>query len=280
MSKRPILCCLSLIMLLAFMLTGCSGSEGNMEDKTPPERPVMIPHLGDTGDDESMIDSLFTQYYGYVDLDDDHNGIDAFPGENYIQLAWMPLDTQVKSIQVYRYSPDGTGSQTPSLVGTLSNDSTPESWLDNTLGSGTVDPTDKTWYYFIKVFDESGNAAVSDTVSYTLKPQPLPISPYSNEVIASSDDLAFNWDTTSGCNLYRVLLFDADTNECVWHNDWNMEGGLEPMVQYSDTGSPALVVNHNLYWRVDALGSAGEALGSESAEIPFRVGNPAKVKKP
>ena len=88
------------LIILFLLLVSCSGEDVLQNDTTPPIKPQMIPHLGDTGD----VSSGVTQNY-YVNEEFEFNGIDAVQGEDWIKIQWERVsDDDAQLIEIYRFN--------------------------------------------------------------------------------------------------------------------------------------------------------------------------------
>ncbi|HNW99852.1 MAG TPA: hypothetical protein PLE74_05820 [Candidatus Cloacimonadota bacterium] len=249
-----------LVILVILVLMGCSGKEMITKDKIPPTKPLLIPHLGDTGDSP---DSVYYQD-NWVLLTDDSNGIDAVPDVDGIRLSWSHLlDLDLATIKIWRFN----DYSTPRVIKEIS--ATEESFTDTKNETMNGDSIYYAYSYFIEVFDQSGNSTKSDTVSYRLLEKQLPHSPANGDVLSTMAGLHFVFDTSNDYSKYRVLLFDEFHN-LLWSTDIQTEHEVTYSIPY--TGS--MFTNRTLAWRVDALewdNNLHIYIGSESHEMTFRV---------
>lgn len=254
---------LLLVLLALLLLWGCSGDDDKDKDKTPPTTPVMIPHLGDTGDPRIMINDA------WVEISDDNNGIDTVPEGQWIRLAWEPfIDNDLSHLKIYRFSdlePDaGEIAEIPANS---------ISYLDK----GPL--VERSWYsYYIELFDASGNSSVSDTVSYAILTKPNLISP-ANGASVSTSGLYLEWDAADdGSGFYRVLVWDEEL-ELLWYYDVNVEivdeeDDMQIIKCPFPVMSPVIASGSTLRWRVDYFDWDEEHqmyMGSESNERIFHV---------
>ncbi len=244
-----------LIIGLMLLLIGCSGDDDESVDKVPPTKPVLIPHLGDTGDgtitynDETLI------------LNDANNGIDAESVNNGIRLMWEPLifDNDLERITIYRFM----NSNTDDIV--LVDYVTAEEveYTDDTINNDLV--FDNLFSYYIEVADQAGNSTFSDTVSYKLMYKPILNYPDNgtivNDDLASEEGLKFLFYSTEQVDKFRVLLFN-ENSELIWIDNVNVDA--EDLVSNYDGGS---LSPGSYSWRVDAFRYDNELefyYGSES----------------
>lgn len=247
-----------LLGLSLFGFFACSGEDDADKDSTPPSMPVLIPHLGDTGDAPVLIGDQL------VNLTDDNNGIDTVPEGNWIKLNWEPfIDNDLSHLKVFRFS--DIDAEVQEIAHIPAN---AISYLDQ---SALVE---RTWYsYFIELFDASGNSAVSDTVSYAILQKSNLISPANGEIVNTAD-LKFFWniaDDRSGS--YRVLVWDEE-NELLWSGELPLANEENPLTMTFPIISPPIPSGTTLRWRVDYFDWDEEHLmfmGSESAERIFYV---------
>jgi len=245
------------LALLSFF--GCSGEDDPGTDTTPPATPVLIPHLGDTGDPPVLIDDVL------VTLTDENNGIDTVPDGQWIRIMWKPfIDNDLSHLKVYRFSDIEPDASEIAHIPANAN-----SYLDQ----GPL--VERTWYsYYIELFDASGNSAVSDTVSYAILAKTNLMYP-DNGAVVSTTGLEFMWsiaDDRSGS--YRVLVWD-ENNELVWHNDLPVVNEENPYLTMPfPIINPPIPSGTTLRWRVDYFDwdEVNQMyMGSESAERIFHV---------
>ncbi len=226
----------------------------------PPAKPILIPHLGDTGD---STDSLYFNG-AWVVIQDETNGIDAIPEVDGIKISWEPLhDSDLDHIQVYRFNEISA----PKMIASIS----PSQVSFNDMKNVTMSP-DSIYFeysYFIKVFDQMGNSTTSDTVSYRLLDKQMLHSPQNNATLESMNGLSFEFDTSGTSMKYRVLLFD-ESHELLWSSDILSVSENTYNIYY--TGQ--LFTNQTFKWRVDAFdwdSGLNMNIGSESHEYTFTV---------
>ncbi len=249
MRSLPLITILGILLLL-----GCSGKDRITVDKIPPVSPIMIPHLGDTGDG-------FVQHNNQtIYLNEDNNGIDAVPDEDWFQISWEHLlDTDLDYIRIFRF--DNIYNQ-PMLI-----DSVKYSNIDYYIDDTDTLFTHRKYSYFIEAIDQSGNSAVSDTVTYALISKQILTSPAYDEVTDPSN-LTFEWQKSGFVSKFRLLIFDYNHEE-YWHYD--IDVAFEP--DFFSVAAPVGLFEEyesdHIYWRVDAFDTDYELdilIGSESNE--------------
>lgn len=254
---------LGYIILLLVLLTGCAGEDNSGKDTTPPTRPVLIPHLGDPGDNPIYINGAL------VEITDENNGIDTVPTGQMIRISWEPLvDTDLSHMKIFRFSDIDT---TTVEIDEIQANRT--SYLDQ----GPL--VERVWYsYFVELFDASGNSAVSDTVSYAILAKPYLISP-DHGSIQNTSNLKFMWnraDDSSG--FYRVLVWNQD-RKLIWHTDFNLATEDDPLflpfpIIVPGPGEDPILSGDMLTWRIDYFDWDEQYqmyMGSESEERVFIV---------
>ena len=245
----------ALIMLV--LLCSCAGNDSPEKDKIPPTTPKLIPHLGDTGDDPITIDGAL------VNLNDDNNGIDAVSDGNWIKVPWEKfVDNDLSHVKVYRYT---ESNPEPNLIATVP--AADNYYLDQ---SSLVE---RQWYYYyVELYDASGNFSVSDTVSYAILAKSILTSPADGEYVDPTE-LSLCWERgDSQTSKFRVLLWDNDTGNLVFDYDYYYTPNVEPSPP-PEFPFPVLTpapVNGQVYrWRIDAFDLDSEhnlEMGSESLE--------------
>ncbi|PID29762.1 MAG: hypothetical protein CSB55_01335 [Candidatus Cloacimonadota bacterium] len=249
-------------------LFGCAGDSAG-GDHTPPIKPLLIPHIGNLGDKDQ--NNNWVSGFDEQKLSDENNGIDAVDDADWIRLMWYPLkDHDLDYLRVYRFYEDYSGIQGLTLIDSVSgNLNLNNSYTDRSLDQGSIPAVDKTWYYFIELFDTSGNSSVSDTVGYHLLRKPVILSPENNGYIHNGEDLVFKWTIVPNVTIYRLIIFNEDMLY-VWHYDFPFSFEDFPEVNFSNTESPLLPGTY--YCRVDALTEdVNPASGSESNLIRFII---------
>ena len=180
--------CLTLVFLL---LISCSGEDILNKDNTPPIKPQMIPHLGDTGDQVAGA----TQNY-YVNEEFEFNGIDAVQGEDWIKIQWERVsDEDAQLIEIYRFNL-GDYNYYVEHIDELEEDfdfSTKIDAVENIDNTYYIDSSPgllgHSWFYYIEVYDFAGNSTKSDTVCYRLVNRPAILYPGTGSI--NFNDLLF-----------------------------------------------------------------------------------------
>lgn len=236
------------LIIIMLLLTACSGEDILEKDNTPPIKPQMIPHLGDTGD---QIGGVLQNYY--INDEFEFNGIDAVQGEDWIKLQWERVsEDDVALLEIYRFSL-GDYNYYIEHIDDYEEDydfTTPIDTLENIEERHYVDSSPgligESWFYYIKVYDEAGNSSKSDTVSYRLVNRPALIYPGTGAV--NLEDLEFAWqlDSEFSPSQSRLLLFSSD-RQLLWvYNPLDFDG---TQVEYSG----GYLAPQTLIWRVDVI---------------------------
>ena len=244
-------------LLLLTLLFSCSGDDPPEKDKIPPTTPKLIAHLGDTGDDPIIVDGVT------ISLNDDNNGIDAVPDGNWIKIPWKKfVDNDLSHVKVYRYS---ESNPEPVLINTVP--ASEDYYLDQ---SPLVE---REWYYYyIELYDASGNFSVSDTVSYAILAKSILSSPAEGETI-NQDTEKLYWERgDSQTTQFRVLLWDNETGDLVFNFPYfytpNEEFPQPPEFPFPHL-NPRPPSGKVFRWRIDAFDDDPEhnlKMGSESHE--------------
>ncbi len=257
--RKHIVFILFILILVAF---GCTGKEMITKDKTPPAKPVLLPHLGDTGD---FPDSVYFNG-SWVLLTDDSNGIDAIPDTDGIRLSWIHfLDLDIDLVKIWRFS----DFSEPGVIATIPPSQ--ETYTDVKNAKINGDSLYYTYSYFIEVIDKSGNSTLSDTVSYRLLEKQIAHYPANGATVATMDSLNFIYYRSGNVTKFRILLFD-DLHNLIWSQNYEGEEQTSYAIRY--TGTTAFLPNTTLFWRVDAFewdSSLNKFIGSESLENTFYV---------
>lgn len=229
--------------ILALVLLACAGEETLGSDNTPPEEPVMVEHLGDSGDlhGEDIIN--YCNNVGY-----ENNGIDAVPEDDWIKIQWQTLlDNDIDYLQIYRFNLQENQTEKIDSV----TYSTQNYYIDQFLN---YDPsTNKNWFYYLKVYDTSGNFSISDTTCYRLLQKPELLSPFDGSIYTPGEELFFEWNEDAEAIEYRLLVFN-ENYELLWtYEPTDHPGGSFYEVEYT---GPDLSNYNTIYWRVDAFGNS------------------------
>lgn len=239
------------ILVISLGLAACAGSDDDNLDTVPPIPPVLVPHLGDTGDDP-------VEWGDQVNLvlTEENNGIDTLPDGNWIRVLWDPFkDSDLSHLKIWRFD---DFNPEPVMVDSIS--ASEDYYLDV-----STDLTERVWYsYYIDLVDLAGNSSRSDTVGYALLSKSMPTIPANNATIAALG-ATFEWQSSGTESFYRLMLFD-ENNEYFYHDDLYL--AMEPELQIT------LPVNlelsgRTMRWRVDAFDWDQDKqiyIGSESNE--------------
>jgi hypothetical protein len=242
---------LSLLIPFALCLMSCAGHDNQDHDTIPPIDPVLVYHLGDTGDQP-------VSYEGQpVILSDDNNGIDTVTDGNWIRILWDPFkDTDLSHVKIYRFD-----EFNPSPVQIDSISSANSYYLD--AGNDLIE---RVWYsYFIDLVDTSGNTARSDTVSYGLLSKSILLSPENSATIAPVG-ATFRWHRSGTASKYRLIILDENSNY-IWHQDIMEDMETDPISAIMPANLAQQYSGQSLRWRVDSFDVEGEKIfGSESNE--------------
>ena len=233
-------------MLLSILLIlSCSGKEPHPFRDRDPLKPILHPHLGAIGDDEF--------------LTDENNGIDSHSQGDRIRLIWdRPLDNS--SITIFRFSED-FAPEPLQIHRVVTADTI---YLDRFLEDSYVSVTDVEWSYYIRASNFRAFTD-SDTVSFTLRPRPILISPPHRAEFTNSDDLKFSWNNDISDSRLRLLLFDNSKN-LIWSE--TIDFVFYPTHEIEYTGeklSPGFY-----FWRVDTRGDTFNS-GSKSEERRIEI---------
>jgi hypothetical protein len=254
--------CILAGLLLLVLTYSCAADDSPEKDKIPPAAPDLLEHLGDTGDDPITIDGI------EVILDDDNNGIDAVPDGKWIKVPWKKfVDNDLSHVKVYRYT---VQNPEPLLIDTVP--ASEDYYLDRSF------LIEREWYYYyIELYDASGNFSVSDTVSYALLAKSTLTSPEGGAAV-NPNNLRLYWRIgDSQTTEFRILIWDEQTGELVYHTDYsytpNDENPAPPNVPFP-VMTPAPVNGQVFRWRVDSFYYDSEhemKMGSESEERTFII---------
>ncbi len=240
-----------LAILSAFILFACAGKDVLDNDKTPPEKPHLIPHLGDTGITYNQTPVQYDNFYNSEGFEE--NGIDAVDIQDYaIQIMWDVLtDTDIDYLEIWRFN---LIEQDTLTIATLHNYNK-NYYIDN-FEDYEVTPIDEDWFYFMKVFDTSGNFSVSDTVCYHLMSKATINGPHDNTTVSDFNDITFSWYIYQGA-VFNLLIFDQNYNLLKSYSALDQPTDMYE-VNFSDLGiDPNILQNtHKLYWEVVMSGGA------------------------
>ena len=264
--------------VVAVFLFACAGEDATSVDTKPPAQPVLYSHQGDTGEYSNGTYLNFYRendsVYGWNDLENEHNGIDAVASTlNEIQIEWRHLtDNDLAYVNVHRFNTiDDDTLQIKQLDPNVDRFS--DQFLDY------IGPVGKDWFYYIDVFDETGNNTISDTVCYHLLQKPILQSPYDGESVTSLSDIHFRWSKLESIDVigYRLLVFDKNRS-LLWQYQPTDAPGDEFYIPYGGEENDSV---SKIIWRVDAIGSESYIdvngtifeipAGSESAEREIYV---------
>ena len=193
-------------LLISFMLFSCAGKDILDTDKTPPQKPHLIAHLGDTGITYNQSTGQPDNYFNSSGFED--NGADAVDvAGNVTQITWDVLpDTDIDYLEVWRFNLNDTDTL---LINTLHNYNK-NYYMDN-FSNLEVTPIGEDWFYYLKVFDTSGNFSVSDTVCYHLLSKPRIIAPDNSITVSDFNSITFSWYISPG-SVFYLLIFDENFN--------------------------------------------------------------------
>lgn len=248
---KNIIFILSVIILFTFLC--CSYDEPESEDKIPPSKVYLTPHLGDTGDPEDTLNTI----------NDKNNGIDPVQSGNldynWMKIKWgdeLKKDPDIDHIDIYRFYITIEDTITLFVDQIVYEDTT--MYIDkftDLVGSG-IQIIQRTWSYYIIPYDEADNFTNSDTVSYRLIDKPGLENPQDDYVSSIGDTITFSWSGPPNYS-YRILFFTQSHN-LLYAQDIN---DLDCNIVPSDLEGliPTLVA----FWRIDAFDGVG---GSESEE--------------
>ncbi len=239
------------MLILAFLLFACAGKDVIDADKTPPEKPHLIPHLGDTGITFNQSVGQVDNYYNSSGFEE--NGADAVDIQDYaIQIMWDVLtDTDIDYLEVWRFNLNEPDTL---VINTLHNYN--KNYYIDSFQDYEVLPTSEDWFYFIKVFDTSGNYSVSDTVCYHLLNKAVVTSPQNNIQVADYNQINFSWYIVPGA-IFHLLVFDDKYNLLTSYSALDEPTDMY-QVSFGDLGiDDNLLQNINeLHWEVVMSGGS------------------------
>lgn len=251
-----------ILCFILLLLCSCSGKDKLVTDTTPPLKPVLIPHLGDLGDDPYEYNGQVIYFFN-----EDHNGIDAVPDGNWIRVSWEHLlDTDLDYVRIFRFD---EFNDVPALIDSISSNN------DFYVDSRNSITTHRRYSYFIEAVDNSGNFTRSDTVSYKLLSKQILISP-ANDATVNPNNIKFEWQKSGFVSKFRLLLFDSNYNY-IWKYDLDVSFEGDFFEAYGPSNLSQLNPGEFIYWRVDAFDYDSELdffIGSESNERILYLTNP------
>jgi hypothetical protein len=216
-------------------------------DTISPNKPQLVPHLGDIGDGgNSSIPGV--NFYNTYNIDFENNGIDAVMAGNWIKTQWFYLeDSDIDFLKIFRFSSQEYYNAIDTLnfaqiIATVDYEDQIY-YVDNTS------TTNKNYFYFIEAFDNAGNSTLSDTVGYYLIDKPILTSPSDNSSTDYIYSVAFEWQQNDDEAIqHRLLIFD-ENRELIWQN--TPLDRQDFSVQYQ---GPPIEPGTILIWRVDTFG--------------------------
>lgn len=237
---------IGILLIMGIMLIACAGNDDAEKDKIPPTKPILIPHLGDTGDGQiSYGNDTFV-------VDDTNNGIDAESGERGFRITWEPLiyDNDLEKIIINRYINDEFEDiEDVVMVDSITADR--NYYVDNSIISDLL--YENKYSYFIDVYDRAGNSTRSDTVHYRLTDKPYLITPQNGQALTTSTNLLLDWNYTGNYDFYRVLLFN-ENDVLIWVRDLYADVNEDPTLDTSSVRyNGGSLATGNYYWRVDVF---------------------------
>lgn len=239
-----------LLILLILILLGCTGEESLGVDTQAPNKPELVPHLGDTGDIIAGFqgDTDTLNFYNTHNIDFENNGMDAVMDADWIKVQWFPLeDSDIDYLRIFRFSAEEYYNATDTLNFAQIIDTV--NYEDQIFYVDKTSTTDKNYFYFIEAIDNAGNSTLSDTTGYKLIDKPYLISPADQDRYQNIDEVVFEWERVGYNALYfRLLVFNED-RELIWQNTPIGHDDFE--VPY---GGPSVDAGSVLTWRVDAFG--------------------------
>jgi len=218
-------------------------------DTIPPNKPELVPHIGDTGD--IILGNLDTlNFYNTYNVDFENNGMDAVMEGDWIKTQWFPLeDSDIDYLKIFRFNEIDYNLDPLNFVQIIDT-------VDYDDQIYYVDSssmlTDKINFYFIEAFDNAGNSTLSDTTGYKLIDKPILISPVDYSIYEDIYDVTFEWLPSANAIQYRLLVFN-ENRELIWQNTPLNIGYFS--VQYN---GPPVTAGSVLIWRVDSFGSNSE----------------------
>ena len=236
-----------LFFLTILVLFGCTGEESLGVDTQAPNKPMLVPHLGDTGDGgNSSIPGV--NFYNSHDTDFENNGMDAVMEGDWIKTQWDRLeDSDIDFLKIFRFSAQDYSADTLKFIDTVDYEEQ-NHYVDRTS------MTDKNYFYFIEVFDNARNSTFSDTTGYKLIDKPNLISPVDDYSCEDINEVDFEWHPSANAIQYRLLIFNED-RELIWQNTPLDLGYFS--VHYD---GPQVDAGSRLIWRIDSFGDDSEII--------------------
>lgn len=242
-----------LVLVLSLMFWGCTGEESLGVDTQAPNKPELVPHLGDTGDiiQNYQGNSDTLNFYNiYSDINFENNGIDAMMEGDWLKIQWFRLeDSDIDYLKIFRFSAQEYYNAIDTLNFAQIIDTV--NYEDQIYYVDKTSTTDKNYFYFIEAIDNAGNSTLSDTTGYKLIDKPYLISPADYYSCESNDiyDIVFEWEQVGDVFYFRLLVFSED-RELIWQQTMLDTGSFN--VQYD---GPPVDPGSVLIWRIDAFGS-------------------------
>ena len=248
-----------LIFICIFLLIcfGCSYDKPESEDKIPPSKVNLIPHLCDPGDPECI-------------YNDKNNGIDPVQSGNsdynWMKIQWdgtdLEIDGDIHHIDIYRFYITIEDTIT-FFIDQIAYEPDTTMYIDKftDLVDSGIQIIQMRWFYYIVPYDVAGNFTNSDTVSYKLLSLPGLDAPEDYAEFYVNANILFSWNEVSLSTLYRILFFDITYNLIASCNIDSTRCNIIP-------GELDLIPSIYI-WRIDAFGEEyepGRKSGSESEE--------------
>jgi hypothetical protein len=232
---------------LAFLF-GCTNQEA---DSLPaPSVVQMVPHHADTSAVE--------------------NGIDAIPEYDAIGLGWYKLaDRNVTHYNIYRRSGDELRFSRIHSI-SLENVSSP---FDTTFIDNSVEINKYYYYYVTATNKDNKESAVPDTAyRYMITPKAELIRPTTNDQISGMP--VFTWNFIEIPNQFILRIEEDFTNQLHFVRVLDVDD-FSTHIQSFDLATIAdvepFVEGMTYKWRIDCIGPDGNASGSESDWLRFRI---------
>ena len=244
-----------LILITLLIILGCTGEESLGVDTQAPNKPLLVPHLGDTGDVfedyQGNLDTL-NFYNTYDNINFENNGIDAVMEGDWIKVQWFRLeDSDIDYLRIFRFSAQDYYTDTLNFAQIIDT----VNYEEQIHYEDRASDTDKNYFYFIEAIDNAGNSTLSDTTGYKLIDKPYLISPAENSSFQNIYEVVFEWlPNGSEARQHRVLVFD-ENRKLIWQQTMLDTGSFN--VQYD---GPPVDSGSVLTWRVDAFGWNSEII--------------------